>query len=384
MPKVITIENGLTVAKDGSGQFKTIGEALGEVTRPGMTIRVLDKARYTEPVHIDKRGRMDGLTLESPQGATLLMPPGETIGLLVFNVPRVTVRGFHLRSDKARSFLCIVGGKSPSTTLEALDFEGSSGSVGLSIEQANLSQEDAPITVRKCVLAGLYRGLRVSGASDTGAAAPSRRIVLRDNNVSDCLVGIWVGGLVSDVHIVGNRVWNCTAAALQVEELLQGSSNLLIANNSLKNERSCLQIQQMSQVDEGIAIRNNLLLAGRGPDLEFLGKNPPFLAACRLDHNWREVPPPGEKTPDEETWVPFNSQDVHQEEQMAGLARDPKDATNFLRPAKDSPLAAGGAGGELPTYVGAVPPEGVEPWDWDKTWNARTSKFGKESHTGKD
>ncbi len=24
----------------------------------------------------------------------------------------------------------------------------------------------------------------------------------------------------------------------------------------------------------------------------------------------------------------------------------------------------------LPAYVGAVPPEGVEPWDWDKTWKA--------------
>jgi hypothetical protein len=22
----------------------------------------------------------------------------------------------------------------------------------------------------------------------------------------------------------------------------------------------------------------------------------------------------------------------------------------------------------LPAYVGAVPPVGVEPWDWEKTW----------------
>ena len=46
---------------------------------------------------------------------------------------------------------------------------------------------------------------------------------------------------------------------------------------------------------------------------------------------------------------------------------------NFLRPPKDSPLAKGGAGATdpaLPAYVGAVPPEGVEPWDWEKTWKA--------------
>jgi hypothetical protein len=56
-----------------------------------------------------------------------------------------------------------------------------------------------------------------------------------------------------------------------------------------------------------------------------------------------------------------------------GLSHDPNDPA-FLRPAADSPLASEGAGGDLPTYVGAVPPEGVEPWDWQKTWNARVAK----------
>jgi hypothetical protein len=82
---------------------------------------------------------------------------------------------------------------------------------------------------------------------------------------------------------------------------------------------------------------------------------------------------------------------------------------NFLRPPKGSPLAWSGAGGHtlpaariasavgqagsltnpwmagwavpqamsqpdpsLPAYVGAVPPEGVAPWDWEKTWSAWT------------
>jgi hypothetical protein len=46
---------------------------------------------------------------------------------------------------------------------------------------------------------------------------------------------------------------------------------------------------------------------------------------------------------------------------------------DFLRPPKDSPLAKGGAGVNdisLPSYVGAVPPEGAEPWNWEKTWKA--------------
>jgi len=382
-PKVLTIPKGLTVAKDGTGQFRTIGEALQKVT-PGQTIRVVDKAVYTEEVRVDKRGRMDGLTLESPQGATLMMPPGARIGLLVFNVPRVTVRGFRLRSNNAESYLCIAAGKAPGLVIEALDFRLEGGTAaGFSVEQLDLGKQDAPITVRNCVFAGLRRGLRVSGESDAGKPAPSRRVVLRDNDISDCEVGIWVGGLVSDVYIVGNRAWNCATATLQIEDLFKNSSNVLIANNSLQNDQSCTQIQELSAATERVAIRNNLLLAGKGLDLEFLGKGRQSLAACRFDHNWREVRPPGDKTPEAKTWVPLGPQDVRKDK-IEGVARDPADAKKFLQPAKGSLLATAGAGGDLPTYVGAVPPEGAQRWDWDKTLSARTSGPGKEGKPGKD
>jgi serine/threonine protein kinase len=381
-PKVIIIENGLTVAKNGTGQYTTIGEAMKNVNR-GQTIRVLDDAVYTEAVSIDNRARMEGLTLESPGGATLMMPPGPTIGLLVLNVPGVTVRGFRLRTEKGPDFLCTVGGRSPGATLEALDFRVEKSScIGVSVEQLNLMKGDAPVTVRNCAFGGLYRGVRVSGASNAGAAAPSRRVVLRDNDVSDCTLGIWLAGLVSDVHVVGNRMWNCSLASIQIEDLYRGSSGLLIANNSIQSQASAIQIQELSQAVEPVAIVNNLILAEAGPDLEFLGKDRQYLVALQLRHNWRELRSLGDKTLEEEDRI-LLGQDVRRKE-IAGIARDPKDAGNFLRPAKDSPLAGGGAGGDLPTYVGAVPPEGVEPWDWQKTWDARAGKSGSERKTGKE
>jgi hypothetical protein len=44
-----------------------------------------------------------------------------------------------------------------------------------------------------------------------------------------------------------------------------------------------------------------------------------------------------------------------------------------MRPGKDSPLATQGAGAlyDLPAYIGALPPEGTAPWDWDRTWRVR-------------
>jgi len=56
---------------------------------------------------------------------------------------------------------------------------------------------------------------------------------------------------------------------------------------------------------------------------------------------------------------------------------DPADP-NFLRPVADSALAKEGAGVEdpsLPQYVGAIPPSGIEPWDWDRTWRARFTRL---------
>jgi hypothetical protein len=194
--------------------------------------------------------------------------------------------------------------------------------------------------------------------------------------VSDCILGIWAGGELSDVHIVGNRAWNCTAT-LQIEHLLSGCSNVLIANNSFLNERACIQIRQPSQGVKGIAIRNNLLLAGKGPDLEFQGKNRQQLADFQFDHNWREVRTPSDKIPEERNWAPLSPQDIHSKDPIKGMSRDPKDLKTFLRPPKDSPLATGGAGGGLPSYVGAVPPEEVEPWDWEKTWKALGQKSEK-------
>ena len=58
------------------------------------------------------------------------------------------------------------------------------------------------------------------------------------------------------------------------------------------------------------------------------------------------------------------------------ISRDEKNP-DFLRPKPDSPLASEGAGKDdatLPKYVGAVPPKGVEPWDWEKTWKEKTKQ----------
>jgi serine/threonine-protein kinase len=55
-PVIETIDNGVTVAKDGRGQFTTIVAALDKI-KPGQTIRVLDSANYEETLQITRPGQ---------------------------------------------------------------------------------------------------------------------------------------------------------------------------------------------------------------------------------------------------------------------------------------------------------------------------------------
>ncbi|MBM4071343.1 MAG: hypothetical protein FJ271_20760 [Planctomycetes bacterium] len=117
-------------------------------------------------------------------------------------------------------------------------------------------------------------------------------------------------------------------------------------------------------------MRNNLILAKSGPDIVFSGKDQLALEEWRFDHNWRQVQAAPE-TPEFMQWVRSPDDTVKDHIDLPSL--DPQNR-NFLCPAKDSPLASAGVGGDLPRYVGALPPEGVEMWDWSKTWNARARR----------
>jgi hypothetical protein len=120
-----------------------------------------------------------------------------------------------------------------------------------------------------------------------------------------------------------------------------------------------------------VAIQNNFLLAGRGPDLAFVGKNSASLKSWSINHNGRQVRAPDSAATEASEWIPSSDDVVLDKNEL--MSFDPQD-NDFLRPAKDSPLATAGAGDGLPEYVGAVPPEGVDPWDWDRTWRAWATK----------
>src|SRR5262249_51560366 len=167
--------------------------------------------------------------------------------------------------------------------------------------------------------------------------------------------------------------------ALQFDHLLD-SEHILVANNTVFECVPAFRLWERTVKGKNVEFRNNVFLEMEAADMLFLrmaenlrdtdgpGDVTLLARSWRFSHNGREVKRP----PDEgirTAWIPPSADDVVAD-QIPVMSRDPKDP-NFLRPAKDSPLATGGVGGDLPAYVGAVPPEEVESWDWDKTWKAR-------------
>jgi serine/threonine protein kinase len=382
-PKVETIKNGLTVAKDGTGEYKTIGEALEKI-KPGQTIRVLDDAVYKESLSVRNALLYSGITLEAPRRAAITAP-GKRECILIHNVPGVVLRGFRFKGDGS-SYLVTVAGRSHDAVLEQLDFSCDGGPYAcLSLETLNSDVENRPVVVQSCQFRGITTGIRLSGLGQYRSPLPSGFVAIRDNTLTGFERPIWALGLIHDIHIVGNRIWAGTLGGLQLENLMPGTKNILVANNTCFFCTSAFRLWDDGVKGEKIELRNNLTIASTQADMVFIdsggdpaavrgpGDGALVLKNWHVSHNWRETKKPTGNSYLDKSWIPPSTdQDVCKDD-IAVLSRKPED-TDFLRPAKNSELAKAGAGGDLPTYVGAVPPEGVEPWNWQWTWDARINK----------
>lgn len=382
-PKVVTIENGLTVAKDGTGQFTTISATLDKV-QPGQTIRVLDAATYAETLSIDRPSKQTSITLEAVKGATLMFPKG-TLGMLISDVPGVTVRGFRCRHEGELRYMIGVGGGSFGLHLDRLDFKASNPLVSaVTLEVIEPGHEVG--IIENCTIQGGGAGLRVSGFINFTRPSPCGSIVLRNNTILDASQAILITGSVRHVHVVGNRIGFAKLYAIQLENLLPGADDILIANNSTLECKAGFRFwddAKKKNLPKNIQIVNNLFLGGPDANLIFLdsggsmsevagpGDAAVLLKAWRWSCNWRETRGPKGDDIFSKSWIPVAPGDTRQD-RIAVLSRA-VGSPEFIRPAKDSPLATKGAGGDLPGYVGAMPPDGIA-WDWSEVWQARVKK----------
>jgi Protein kinase domain/Right handed beta helix region len=375
-PRPLGDPNVLTVSQkpEGGGEYRTIADALKQVTA-GQTVLVLDDATYAEALDLTQRSRYQGVTLAALRRATLAIPEGSYVGVKVINVPGLTLRGFHLKGAGSVAALIVAVGQVQGLTLDDLDVDvpGGKDSVGVSLEELRLDPAAPPVSVRNCRFRSGFCGVRLSGAPIASAG-----IDIRGNTFTGANRGLIVFGELSRVQVVANRFVG-SECGIHMVQLGEQTDGLLFANNTFLECGAAVRLADTAPKGRHIRLSGNLILGSSQLDIVFMhwagtgdatpGDGTLLSKSWQIGHNRREVKAPAATDPLVAAWVPPDPEngDVCQEA-IKGVNRDPRSA-GFLRPDTDSPLAVAGAGNldlSLPRYVGALAPEGVDAWDWDR------------------
>jgi hypothetical protein len=381
----------LTVSKNpkDGGRYRSLKNALADA-KPWGTIRVLDDATYPEAVVLDRPDRHQGIVVEAPMGATIRLPGSNNQGVTIENVPHVRIKGFRFRSRPIQHYLrfIMLSGHCPGVVLTGLNMKVNAPTArAILLQGVRISPDEDPLWVRNCTIRAvgetLCDGITVMGPGDgDDSTDPSGGIAIRENRIEMAVRGILVQGNVARTHVTGNLLSKCKQSALQVQDLEPGCRQILIANNTASDNQSGFRVWNSPPFKEHqpgqVELSNNLLVRNEFGDMAFFlglrdgggepGNGRPLIRLWRFRNNWRDLS--GEAS--------FSLPRAPGDTKLTGIAlpTDPG-KPDFMRPANKSPLATGGAGKEdpsLPTYVGAVPPDGAKAWDWDRTWRDRARR----------
>lgn len=394
--------------RPGPGRYQTIGEAL-EKASPGMIVRVEDDGEYDEELTFGPGHLPSGVTLEAAHGA-VIAPKGKTPAITLMDAPDVVIRGLRLQCRSEMGSAINLSGACPGVVLDSLRIYGTHKEdpktdnaefVAIYIHRFGYDEGTRPIIVQNCRVEGAHRGIEIWGPVENDVTPIAcKRIVLKNNLVTKCNIGIELGGLIQDLHVVGNRV-TATNYGIWWGNTVRGTRDVLVANNTLYGILDCGIYFDKFLFGSRVRLCNNLLvdMASRASDVVFsrdqsitVGEKnkcrdeeneadkkkeftlqPPTIAELTLvwqcDHNARV----SKLTAQGQNAIPFGAGDLVLAPTSI-QSRQPE-SPEFLRPDPDSDLASQGAGREspgLPLFIGAVPPAGFS-WDWDTTWSAYTS-----------
>jgi hypothetical protein len=237
---------------------------------------------------------------------------------------------------------------------------------GIHVEKLDILPEELPLEIRNCAFTNLKTAIELVALNpQTRQPRVIERIIIRGNRIYECnQYGIAFTGQVNHVAIVENRVGMCGDADIFIEGILAGSGQILVANNTLHNRRGCLRVMDPIAEVPDLHIVNNLILSDTGPDMAYLGADPQVLAGWRIANNYRQLQPP-ESTDELQRWLPFENDRIG--ERLGPVSLEPQ-SPDFLVAPRTADLSINEALNHLPGYIGAVPPENVQPWDWTTTW----------------
>jgi len=327
----------LTVAQTGGAEFRTIGDALA-LAAPGDTVRVLDAGTYREAVAFSTP-RLASVTLEAAARATLA-PERVEYAVTIKNTPGVVLRGFRFESPADQIAVVVLG--PTGALLEDLTFDQPPHATPAAVYvcQGAGPALGQPNRIRNSTFRCGKRAVVVDGNAGAvgGVEVAGNRFLRGEVHVVVCRA-------VEDVSIRDNLFCRGDAVAFDLDP---PSKNVRVSNNTCWLTPRWLRVLSRGFPND-VSVFNNLVLEADAVELPAGVDAPDLARAWSIHHNRWEPTPRTDHARAGAVAEVVGPVDL--------ISRD-EDDPNFLRPPPGSPLGSGGAGGELPAHVGAVPPAG--------------------------
>jgi len=386
----------LTVALDGTGNFKTIEEAL-DALKPGQAVRILDKGPYRERLTKDLP---ENVGLVSEVGTRIELAPWRRGGQPVDNgktgyfgaclrCPRnLRLSGLELVCPRVETdagltnaFCIITDGD---FTLDSCRLF-QTPRYGL----APPTPDDAPLSMLRVEIVG-WTG-RQHGRiwvqnnrleCSLFLQSPGAAILIERNHLLGWRwegIGIWASEPPRDVVIRENIIrgqWGIAFLGREAQADQWVHTPISITNNALEAVSHPIRFVPGDESKRGwyprkVRVQNNIIRSQKGGGIALSA-----IALAEVQDSWEVshncyMDEPGGIL--NHRSFPRHSTDLVQQPQYLSL--DPTDA-NFLRIPGDGQLATAGAGGDLPEYIGPFSP-GPAPKEPD--WFARLRPHGQET-----
>jgi serine/threonine protein kinase len=330
-----TMPGVLRVAKSGESDYHTLGDALAHA-EPGTTIRVVDDEVYRESLQvrgIDRRG----VTLEAEGRATLVVPVGRAAAVQIEDAQDVTIRGFQIRMGADQHGI-VVTGLNEGVSIEDVAFTQPTRSQWAALHITDTV--GGPIGVKNCAFQCGLMGIVVEGPS----GQPVSRLLVENNRFMKGSTHLFLNRAVEDVSIRGNIFVGGIGVGVNLAAGA-GSQGVRILNNTFLGTLPWMTLEGADLPPRSMVCNNLVLGAERIHTGSHAAEE--ILKAWTFRNNWWE-PGPG-------TDATLAARFARVESPISLLSRE-NGAADFLRPPPHSPLGSAGAGGDLPSHVGALPP----------------------------
>lgn len=348
----------LTVAQDGKGQFTTIQAAL-DALQPGQVVKVLDRGPYRESLRCTAP-RDTGLISDVQTVVEAIDWPAETHPHDIVLIEGFRLNGFRVQARPRKGWFEILHVNTPSGLvvencsfgLTIPDPAHTTSCSGLQLSFDQHRRASQPVWIRECLL-----------EKNFGADKPfaNGTIVVENNLFRDSSIGMGSGDLQTLV-IRHNVFDNPTQQPIWFNGVASVKETLEIVNNttSMPSNSGNSGVEFLTSLPpDNVIIRNNLSDSNVVINGHLWNGKPNSFEHWQVDHNgyFREVRSHMRATTDVVGKFTF-------------LSTQTANADAWRIPS-DSPLATGGSGGTLPSYIGALPP-GPAPQDGD--WFTRLRK----------